>query len=648
MRKFWDSSGAADSGRGEVYIDAMLSVLLWIALAQELPKQGETIVVVATHDRGSVLDAPQSVSVIDQKQIAMSAAGNIADLARGEPGINIVHTSARDVGIRSRGASGVAEHRELTLLDGRSTYLDFYGVVLWDFLPVNIDEIKQIEILRGPGSALWGPNALSGVINVRTKSPRELKGGSATLAAGQVGTRSASVLWAEVFDRYSYKASGSFFEQHAWQRDDTLPNYGFENKGTRQPKADLRFDWGSGSEPLWSYKIGYGGTTGIFHSRLGPFLIEPGTYVGYAEVDRNTNSFDAKAYWNRLRGDAPNLINGLNFSFAMDTYAAEATSRHAIGTKQLIVYGGSVRDSRFDLSIAPQGHERNEIGVFAEDSAILTNNLTAYVGARIDRFNTLGTAFSPRTSLVYKPRPDQAIHIAYNRAYRSPSLVDNFLDTSIPNSVGKIVFVTHAVGNPDLRAELVDAFEIGYNVSTARHGFFTASAYRNLTRNNIVFVPTEFYPTTLPKTFSFLNVGRVVDQGLEVSWDNDWSTAFSTKASLTYEENPKITNKSTIPLQVNRPPRYQGSLLANIRQARWFASGDVSYCDKAFWADVLDSRFWGTTRSYIMVDAAVGVPVGHNVDVLAKGTNLLDRRIKEHIFGDIIRRELTAEVRYRF
>src|SRR5712691_9089448 len=133
----------------------MLAVLLWITLAQELPKFGETTEVTASRNKESVLDAPVSVTVIDQKEIAMSAADNYADLLRGVPGINVVQTSARDVGIRSRGASGVAEHRELTLLDGRSTYLDFYGVVLWDFLPVNVDEIKQIEVLRGPGSALW-------------------------------------------------------------------------------------------------------------------------------------------------------------------------------------------------------------------------------------------------------------------------------------------------------------------------------------------------------------------------------------------------------------------------------------------------------------------------------------------------------------
>src|SRR5712691_5916301 len=331
------------------------------------PQFSETTEVTASRNQESLLEAPVSISVIDQKQIETSAADNYADLLRGVPGLNVVQTSARDVGIRSRGSSGVAEHRQLTLLDGRSIYLDFYGVVLWDFLPINLDEIKQIEILRGPGSALWGANALSGVINVRTKSPRELEGGSLMAAAGQIGTRAGSILWAEAFDRFSYKASTSYFEQHAWKRDDTLPDgsplptgYRFDNKGTRQPKADLRLDWGAGTDPLWSYRVGYGGTTGIFHSRLGPFLIQPGTHVGYGEIDRTANLFETKVYWNRLRGDAPNLINGLDFSFAMDTWAGEVTGRRRLGSNQLLVFGGNLRYSHFNLSLAPRGNSRRE------------------------------------------------------------------------------------------------------------------------------------------------------------------------------------------------------------------------------------------------------------------------------------------------
>src|ERR1700730_16365707 len=94
----------------------LLLLFARVALAQQpdLPKVGETIQVTTSRDKVSVQDAPVSITVIDQKQIATSAADNCADLVRGAPGINFVQTSARDIGIRARGASGVAEHRQLT------------------------------------------------------------------------------------------------------------------------------------------------------------------------------------------------------------------------------------------------------------------------------------------------------------------------------------------------------------------------------------------------------------------------------------------------------------------------------------------------------------------------------------------------------
>jgi outer membrane receptor protein involved in Fe transport len=272
--------------------------------------------------------------------------------------------------------------------------------------------------------------------------------------------------------------------------------------------------------------------------------------------------------------------------------------------------------------------------------------------------------------VIFKPRPDQSIRIAYNRAYRAPSLVDNFLQTTIPNAISlgptqRFVFQTRAAGNENLRAELVDALELGYTAAVARRALITAALYRNDVRNNIVFVPTQFYspsdppagwpgnPSTvprfvLPKTFSFLNVGRVRDQGVEVSWDMNWNDAVSTRTAYTYEDDPKVSNDRSTPLQVNRPPHHQGSVLASVRQPRWFASAGATYTDKAFWADVLDSRFWGTTRAYVNANAAIGLFANAATQVAVKSTNILDRKIKEHVFGDIIRRKTTVELRYRF
>ena len=76
--------------------------------------------------------------------------------------------SARDVNITARGATSTLATSQLALVDGRSVYLDFFGMVMWDLVPTNPNEIKQIEVIRGPASAVWGANAMSGVVNVIT------------------------------------------------------------------------------------------------------------------------------------------------------------------------------------------------------------------------------------------------------------------------------------------------------------------------------------------------------------------------------------------------------------------------------------------------------------------------------------------------
>ena len=151
------------------------------------PTFEETVVVSASRVEQQLVNAPAAVSVISTQTIENSPATNIGDLLRAVPGVNVSQVSARDINITARGATSTLSTSQLALVDGRSIYLDFYGMVMWDFVPANPHEIKQIEVIRGPASAVWGANAMSGVVNVITKSPRELaaeRGTSLTIGAG--------------------------------------------------------------------------------------------------------------------------------------------------------------------------------------------------------------------------------------------------------------------------------------------------------------------------------------------------------------------------------------------------------------------------------------------------------------------------------
>src|SRR5687767_14190485 len=159
----------------------------------EPPTYEDQVVVTASRIEQKLVNAPATVTLISSQTIAASPSASYADLLRAVPGMNVTQTSARDINLVSRSASGTLSTSQLALIDGRSIYQDFFGFVAWDFLPVNPSEIKQIEVIRGPASAVWGANALTGVVNVITKSPREMVGSTLLVSVGTFGRDAAGV-----------------------------------------------------------------------------------------------------------------------------------------------------------------------------------------------------------------------------------------------------------------------------------------------------------------------------------------------------------------------------------------------------------------------------------------------------------------------
>jgi len=641
------------------------------------PEYSETIEVTASRVEAPILNAPVAVSVIDRKQIQTSPAQNYADLLRGIPGLNAIQTSTSDIAVRARGGTKLTENTQLVLIDGRSIYLDYYGLVIWDYLPVSLDELESIDVVRGPGSSVWGANAMSGVINLRTRSPRELAGGQATLSAGEQGTRAASLRWAGVLGPWSYKVSGAYFEQDPWPRDNLLPDgspvpfgYTFENQGTRQPKLDTRVDRQFGETATLSLRGGTAGTQGLFHSSIGPFAIQKGARTDYLEADYSHGAFEAKAYWNHLDGDAPNVLNGISFSFETLTSVLEASHRKLVGSRNMLVYGGTFRNNQFDLSLAPNHSSRRDSGVFIEDIINASERLELNIGVRVDHFETLGTVVSPRLSAIFKPTPNQAVRFAANRAYRAPTLVENYLDTVVPNVVfldasTPFFFYSTAVGNLALEEESLDALEVGWSWQRGPL-FLSASLYRNEIEHNVVFLPVSFYgpakpppnwpgpaatvpPYALIESFTFLNAGTVRNSGLELSSNLRLRGGVRARLAYAHQRAPQVESElAGVPFTVNQPPRHMASASLDRTGGRWFGAASLSYTSRAVWNDILDPRFWGSTPAYTLLGASWGVQVFPKTQVVVSGTNLLDRQVKQHVFGDVIGRKVSIEVRQRF
>jgi outer membrane receptor protein involved in Fe transport len=677
---------------------------------EEAPKFEETVVVSASRAEEKLIDAPATMSVITSQAIETAPSANFAELLRSIPGVNITQVSARDINLTSRAATGTLATGQLALLDGRSLYQDFFGFVMWDFLPVNFNEVKQVEVLRGPASAVWGANAMYGVVNVISKTPRELKGASATLSFGgfdrpddDAGSAwGISGTWADApNERWSYKLSGGGYVQDAFARPrgkipcdradvctvNTNDYPTFVNEGTAQPKFDGRVDYDYPDGRKLSFAGGLAGTEGIMHSGIGPFDIRSGSVMGYAKANYTKGGLRAGFFTNILNGDADQLLTRdasgrpITFDFDTKTFDFEASNVQVVGKRHALSYGGNLRFNTSALSIAPDADDRVEFGAYGQDEIFLSEMFRWVVGARFDRFDYIDdVVFSPRTTFMIKPDPAQTFRVSYNRAYRAPSVINNHIDLDIAEPLdlrqlgGPSLYLlpVSIVGNQDLQEQSLDAFEVGYSGVILRgRAIVSAAFYINRIKNEILFtqdgvytaasppsnwpLPPQFITAlalagrTLPSRFTYRNFGESTSRGFEVGVNGMINPFVTTFANYSYQTDPDPKGDDFPLTELNLPPHNRFNVGANVNYGRYLGNFSVAYTDDAFWQDVLNDPYHGTTDAYTIVNAAFGVRwADDKVTTSIKIVNLGNSDVQQHVFGDITKLQIMGEVKVNF
>lgn len=741
----------------------------------EVVKREEVIVVSASKVETTLINAPATLSVVSPETIASSPAQNFGDLLRSVPGMNIIQTSARDINITARQATSTLTNSQLTLLDGRSIYLDFFGLVLWDFIPQSPNEIKQIEVVRGPASAVWGANALTGVVNVITKSPREAAGTGFTLTSGLLNRDAGSrqeegegysgggnfFVARAPNDRWSWKLSAGYYYSDPFSRPTgTVPRVphplnpavilggapypadgsgtgSFENTSTSQPKADVRVDQELASGARLTYQGGYAGTEGIIHTGIGPFDIESGSYLAYGKVNYSKNALKVNFFGNFTDAKAPNLLNvdpatleAVRLNFKTQTYDLEFGNSNVVAGKHIFSYGGNYRRNNFDITLTPASKDRNEFGGYFQEE-FFTDKLRLALGLRVDKFGNIeGAVFSPRITAMVKPTTNHSIRVSFNRAFRSPSVVNNYLDQDVfsPTTIDlrplapfappalapalsapfnlrvKNVGSEVVVPGYELKEESLNAYEFAYTGHIGGKTTVGFAVYQNDSDNNINFtqlLPSAEFPTGgpgfdvwtlanapqviginangvavpgpallgflqavrpllppvlqagLPRTVStYLNLGPLRQRGVELSLEHSVTNEWSFFGNYSYQAEPDVLDPDPgqirYPAQeVAIPSEHRVNAGINWNTRRLVGTLSVNYASEALWTDVLGNEYSGFTDAYAMVNASFGVKLADGrLTASLKGTNLFNETIQQHVFGDLIKRAVFAELRF--
>jgi outer membrane receptor protein involved in Fe transport len=713
----------------------------------------DTVVVAPNRGRGtSIIDSPAAVSVISSDAIAVAPDRSFGELLRAVPGMNSVRMSIRDYNITARQATSTLSNSQLTLLDGRSVYQDFIGVILWDMIPVDPADIAQIEVVRGPASAVWGANAFTGVVNIVTRPPRQAEGSRIELglvnfnrdAGSTVGQgsglayRGAASISRVLDERLAYRVAGGLFVASPLPRpqgvlpvvehplvpgsmvgggrlpDDSQEEAGdYRNRGTTQPWVDLRFDQDLGASKeagqRLTYSLGVAGSDGIAHTAIGPFNLERGSVNGYGSVAYRRDRLNAMVYVNVLHLKGSDLLafdvdkNPLRFSVQSRTFDFDMSDSRLLGAKNILTYGGNLRWDTFKVNLAPGGTSRGELGAYAQDELFLDwgerrpQELRFVLGARLDKFgNIAGAVVSPRLSCIWKPGSSHAIRVSATKAFRAPSLINNYLDQVVLNPVDlkplfpnlppqyaslvedRFLLPQRVLGKRDLQEESITAYELGYVGSVGGETTVGFDVYVNDTHENINFVKfrdsydpyTEQNPPAgwpLPPSYiadlatrglflartanQFQNLGPIRKPGVELFVERRLGGGISGFLNYSWQPDPKpLPAPQPYPaIEISIPPRNRVNAGISWSDRRLVGSMSLSHADRSFWVDVLPHAYDGYADAYTMFNASFGVRWAQGrILTTLRGTNLTNAEVRQHDFGDILKRTLFLDARFAF
>ena len=196
-----------------------------IALAREAI-QMETYVVTASRRRERVEDAPAAISVITQKEIRRESNTNLGDYLKQVKGVDFTQSGVDSYNLSARGFNSSFSSRLLTLTDGRMANVPSLRLIAYNVIPVSFEDVQQFEVVLGPSSALYGPNAHSGVLNIITSPPRQSTGTTINVQGGNLAQekgylKKLTMRHAGTFKDLAFKISGVAFNAYDWEHINT-------------------------------------------------------------------------------------------------------------------------------------------------------------------------------------------------------------------------------------------------------------------------------------------------------------------------------------------------------------------------------------------------------------------------------------------
>jgi iron complex outermembrane recepter protein len=430
-----------------------------------------------------------SVYVITSEDIRRSGL-ELPDVLRLAPGVQVARVEAGRWAVSIRGFNSDFSNKLMVLVDGRSVYSEVNPGVMWDMVHVASDDIERIEVIRGPNAALWGENAVNGVISIITKSSKETKGGLLTAEAGSEteGTGTAR-FGGELGSKASYRVGGHYSDVAA------LAPLGppESTHGWTTGSLDFRMDW----NPTAADDVQVSGQG--YHSVLGHEVNSPTASNPFpASIDAQESSFSGNlmARWQHTLSEQSSVEWRFSFDH-MDYGDANVPQRAttvdvqfqhhlALGDRNDVIWGLEYKGAAVDIEptrvfeVLPEHSDRKLGALFAEDDITLVPGKLHFIaGVRTSYDTASRLQVQPTGRLLWSPNRNLTSWAAVSRAVHTPSVVERGIDATLAAvPLAPPVFaLVQLASNPDARPESALSYEAGQRIQVSRALSFDLSAF---------------------------------------------------------------------------------------------------------------------------------------------------------------------------
>ncbi|MBT5055197.1 MAG: TonB-dependent receptor [Gemmatimonadetes bacterium] len=609
-----------------------------------------TPVSLASRSEEALFDVSAAVAVVTGEELRRSGVTSVAEALRLVPGMQVARLDASKWAISVRGSNSRFTNNMLVQIDGRSVYTPVFSGVYWEVQDLLLDNVEQIEVIRGPGATLWGANAFFGVVNIITKSAAKTRGTLVTAGGGSEERAFGAVRGGRRLGEHGdIRLYARFFDRDQ-QVDLAGDPSGDEWRGAR---GGLRADWTLPSDDHLMVQAAIYETD--LHNGLTAFLLEP-PYAIDAEDDVDIDGGHVLGRWERRFSATHDMALQVYFDRTRHrelylrqrhhTFDVDFQHRSSPGPRHELIWGSGLRfvdanlDSTFMLSFDSSQDRFTYYNAFAQDDISLRDGrVHLTLGGKVEHNPFTGLELQPNARVRWAPRDRQSLWAAVSRAVRTPARVEtdgelvmgsltHEQDEDVP------IFVVGA-GSEDLCSQKVIAIEAGYRLRPIPRLFIDIATFvqyiDDIVEVNLGTPVRLTDPDRLILPTLLNNRGQGRSAGAEVLVDWEARRGWLVQGTYSYL-NMRRNDAPSVGFTDRSPHHLQ--LRSRSTLAEWWTLDAT--------ARYVAERAQQAIDGYLTLDARLAWRSGHGVEISVVGQNLLAAEHQEGITQIVLHR--TAQI----